>query len=441
MTTHTNLSSGNYLPAPLDALSVIQQQYALLRMAGAVCVVDLHALAMLSNEGAVQKFEPIKRTEAALLINRAVAKQFPGVNAKKISQEFFVSPRTTCYLRVEFNPAGSSENVLNLWLPPSIESQVGCSELIRDFLLNVICSGNKTHFNYLMKYIAHALQYPCDKPGVMVILLGSQGTGKGTLARILRKIWGATFLQVHQIKSVTGDFNASLERAFMVWMDEAVFAGTRGAVESLKSLVTEPVIHINEKFQPARQTNSFHRFFGASNSDFYKMTDRDDRRDFVLRVSDVRKGDHGYWNALNNEIENGGPEAFVRVLIKADLSSFNVREKPNTNELMRQKLKSLPPIQNWWFDCLAHGEIIAGGGWPKFVSTDSAIQGVCEAAGGKASHKPAAIEVAKLLKEFCPSSSKKQATLDGARQRGFLLPALKLARAEFATYMGGEITW
>lgn len=89
----------------------------------------------------------------------------------------------------------------------------------------------------------------------------------------------------------TGEFNSSLERSFIVWLDEAFFEKNRGATDSLKSLVTEPVIHINEKHQPARQINSFHRFFGASNSDFYKATDRDDRRDFVLRVSDSRKGD------------------------------------------------------------------------------------------------------------------------------------------------------
>jgi predicted ATPase len=79
----------------------------------------------------------------------------------------------------------------------------------------------------------------------MVILLGGQGAGKGTLARILRKIWSATYVQVHQIKSITGQFNGSIERAFIVWLDEAIFDKNRGATDSLKSLVTEPVILIN----------------------------------------------------------------------------------------------------------------------------------------------------------------------------------------------------
>lgn len=424
-----------------EPMAAIQQKFALIRLAGGLYVFDSHVLSALTDKGVAEKFVPLKRADATLLITREVAKLFPDANAKQIAREFFVHPSTRCYSGIEFNPAGSNPNYLNLWVPPTALPAKGVSQLIRDFLQCVICSGDKAHYSYLMKYLAHALQFPGEKPGVMLILLGGQGTGKGTFARILRKIWSATYLQVHQIKSITGEFNSSLERSFIVWLDEAFFEKNRGATDSLKSLVTEPVIHINEKHQPARQINSFHRFFGASNSDFYKATDRDDRRDFVLRVSDSRKGDHKYWIALNNEIENGGVEALVHVLLKADLTSFNVRKRPNTNELMRQKLKSLSPAQQWWFDCLSHGEIVNGAGWPAFISTDSAVKGVCAMAGGKASHKPAAIEMAKLLKEFCPSSTKKQQTLDGARQRGFVLPPLKQARAEFETYMGGEVKW
>lgn len=424
-----------------EPMAAIQQKFALIRLAGGLYVFDSHVLSALTDKGVAEKFVPLKRADATLLITREVAKLFPDANAKQIAKEFFVHPSTRCYSGIEFNPAGSNPNYLNLWPPPTALPAKGVSRLIRDFLLHVICDGNEVYFRYLMKYLAHALQFPEEKPGVMLILLGGQGIGKGTLARILSKIWHATYLQVHQIKSITGEFNASLERSFIVWLDEAFFEKNRGATDALKSLVTEPVIQINEKHQPSRQINSFHRFFGASNSDFYKATDRDDRRDFVLRVSESHKGDHKYWNALNHEIENGGVEALVRYLLKIDLSSFNVRNKPNTNELMRQKLKSLSPAQAWWFDCLSRGEVVNRAGWPTFISTDLAIKGVCSTAGGKASHKPAAIEMAKLMKEFCPSSSKKQTTLAGTRQRGFVLPPLKQARSEFANYMGGEMEW
>jgi len=434
------LSSEQKYQAP-NPLAILQQQYALIRLAGALYVFDRYDLELLADNGTALKFEPLRRPDATILMHRTVKNRFPDDNEKAIVKEFFTDPQTTCYTGIDFNPTGTPENILNLYVPHTITPRDGSSKLIREFLLNVICSGNRINFSYLVKYLAHALQRPEEKPGVMVILLGGQGTGKGTLARILQKIWTATFLHVHQIKSVTGEFNATLERAFIVWLDEAIFSGNRCATDSLKSLVTEPFIHINEKHQPARQTKSFHRFFSASNADHYKATDRDDRRDFVLRVSDEHKGNFEYWDPLNLEIENGGVEAMALILLSKDLSKFNVRAKPSTDELMRQKLMSLAPVPRWWYDCLCRNEIIAGDGWPKFLSTDSAINEIFNTAGGKLSQKPAAIEVSKFLTEFCPSCRRKQKTIDGARQRGFLLPTLKQARAEFEIYMGGELTW
>ena len=92
--------------------------------------------------------------------------------------------------------------------------------------------------------MAHALQKPEEKPGVMINLLGGQGIGKGTLGRIFQRIWTATYVQVSNISLVTGSFNAALERAYIVFLDEALFVGDRRASDRLKSLVTEPAINI-----------------------------------------------------------------------------------------------------------------------------------------------------------------------------------------------------
>lgn len=58
---------------------------------------------------------------------------------------------------------------------------------------------------------------------------------------------------------VVCDNRISTERTFIVFMDEAFFAGNRRAADELKSVVTEPTILINEKHQPSRQMNSNHR--------------------------------------------------------------------------------------------------------------------------------------------------------------------------------------
>jgi hypothetical protein len=43
------------------------------------------------------------------------------------------------------------------------------------FLLELISVGNQESYDYLIRYLAHALQFPEEKPEVMIILKGGQG--------------------------------------------------------------------------------------------------------------------------------------------------------------------------------------------------------------------------------------------------------------------------
>lgn len=439
----------------LTPLQALQKRFILLNMDGKLSLVDLVCLSRLDAQGLVSKLNLSNREDGNLLLRRALREQYPAIDGGKVIGDFWTSPETICHSGVVFSPDGNSEHFLNLWVGPTIKPEQGNWLLISTFLLEVICADNQECYTYLIRYIAHALQKPWEKPGILIALLSGQGTGKGTLAHILRKIWSATFLQIHNIDSVTGNFNASLERAYIVFMDEALFSGDRRASDALKSLVTENVIQINEKHQPARQMSSYHRFFAATNAEHFKNTERDDRRDLVLRLSESRKGDHAYWQALNHEIDHGGVEAMAHDLMAMDLSEFNVRDKPNTNELLEQKLQSLGSIQRWWFDCLYRAQIdnedVSASfeelkaeykPWPDFISTAVASKGVYEVAGGRVFKKPSALDFARTFKDLCPSAVHTQRTIArGARFRGFNLPTLQQARIDFDTYIGGKVKW
>jgi hypothetical protein len=424
----------------LGPLATIQHQFALINLNGRLWVLDKTCLEAKPDQPA-GKLALSNRSDGSLLIERAMIAQFPNENASKTVRDFLTGPDTVCYRDVEFNPAGTTEGYLNLWIGPTATPQAGDWQLISDFLLDIICNGDGNAHQYLIRFLAHALQHPADKPGVVIVMLGGQGSGKGTFGRILRKIWGATYLQVHNMDAVTGNFNGSLERAFIVFMDEALFVGDRRSTDAFKSLVTEPVIHVNEKHQPARQIRSYHRYFVATNAGHWKHTEKDDRRDFVLRISEERKGDHGYWRVLHHAIEDGTVEAMMRDLLVMDLSGFNVRDKPETRELLVQKLQSLDAIPRWWYDCLQAGSMSDGGEWPEFIGTADTIEGIVEFSGNKLFRKPAAIDLIRAMHKLCPSSHKKQRKTDFGRQRGLALPSLERAREEFERYIGGAIEW
>ena len=434
---------------PLNALQVLQTKYALINLNGRVFTYDQQRLETTAGQPA-QKLELSGQGDATILLKRTIKAKFPNNIDKGTVTEFFESPETTLYEGVEFNPKSNNKNYLNLWVGPYRKAKKGEWPTIDAFLLNVICDGDESSYNYLINYIAHALQKPEEKPGVMIILLGGQGIGKGTFGRLMQKIWTSTYLQVSNIDAITGNFNGALERSYIVFMDEALFAGDRKSSDALKSLVTEPLILINEKHQPARQTQSYHRFIAATNATHLKHTDNDDRRDFVLQVSDRHKDDHHYWNELDYEMNHGGIEAFMYDLLERDLSSFNVRAKPSTAALLEQKLLSLGPIERWWHNCLEygeveviseHGNIIMSGKWTDFHETSSLVKYVMEFSGGKLFRKPTPKDIVSTLKKICPSITSGQETTGGFRRRGLWLPKLHVARKEFETYIGGSLSW
>ncbi len=426
-----------------DALQAVQQIFALISLGGKVGIIDLRVLSARNADGTAAFLAVMSRPDGLLLIERYLSSEYPQVDARSILAKFVRDKGTTLYSGVEFNPQATTHGTLNLWVGMTVTPTAGGWNLIKELLLNVLCGGRTSEYQYLLSYIAHAIQKPWEKPGVMLVMLGGQGIGKGTLARILQRIWAATFLHVHRIKQVVGDFNGSLERAYVVFLDEALFAGDRASSDALKSLVTEQTISINEKHQPSRQIRSYHRFICATNADWFKNTERDDRRDFVLRVSESRKGDHAFWDALNEEIYSGGVEAFVHDLLKMDLSGFNVRAKPNTRELTEQKLRSIDKFPRWWFDCLSRGAISSNGTeWPDFVSTSSLLAGFKEAeAHVRAFKLPIERDIKANMVSLCPSATAEQGMEGMHRRRGYRLPELATARNDFERYIGDRIEW
>lgn len=426
-----------------DALAAVQNKYALISLGGKVGIIDKHELEATNIDGTAAYLVVMSRIDGGLLVQRYLTSEHPQVDSKGTLAAFMLSKDTAQYNGVEFNPRNTTPNVLNLWVGPTIEPKVGEWPLIHTLLHDVLCGCRESEYQYLIGYLAHALQHPWEKPGVMIILLGGQGIGKGTLAKLLRRIWSATFLQVNRIKQVVGDFNGSLERAYIVFLDEALFAGDRNSSDALKSLVTEPTISINEKHQPARQITSYHRFFSATNADHFKATDRDDRRDFVLRVSEHRKGDYGFWNALNAEIENGGAAAFTHDLMAMDLTGFNVRAKPNTRELTEQKLQSLEKFPRWWFDCLSQGKIHDGNNeWPDFVSSATLLRMFSEAEKPVRTYKQLIDrDIVSFMTKMCPSAKREQGMEGSCRRRGYIMPDVEIARSDFEKYIGDSVEW
>jgi hypothetical protein len=188
--------------------------------------------------------------------------------------------------------------------------------------------------------MACAVQHPHRQGEVAVVFRGKEGTGKGVAAKEFGRLLGAHFRHVVHAKHLTGHFNAHLQQCSVLFADEAFFAGDRSHESILKALITEETLLIESKgIDPFPVRNCVHLIM-SSNSDWVIPAGADARRYFVLNVGDARIQDHGYFAAITAEMDSGGREALLDLLLGRDLSGFNVRLVPQTKALAEQKQHS-----------------------------------------------------------------------------------------------------
>ncbi len=260
---------------------------------------------------------------------------------------------------VTFNPDNKTPRpgILNLWKGYSIEPRQGDWSIMKDLIRTILCDGDQVKHDYLMGWMARMIQFPAQQGEVAVVMKSGEGTGKGTLARALLKIIGQHGLAISNAKHLISNFNGHLRDAIFLFADEAFFAGDRAHVGVLKSIITEPYLTVEAKFQNAAQMPNFLHIMMASNEEWVIPASVDARRFFVLDVSEAVKNNHEYFRNLNDQMEAGGYEAMLYDLMHYDLSQFNVRDVPRTKGLQQQQKLSLSTVDLWWKECLDRGYV------------------------------------------------------------------------------------
>ena len=272
--------------------------------------------------------------------------------------------------RLALIPSGPCPpDTYNLWRGFGVEPKAGSWARIRQHLLEVVCAGNEDDCDWLLGWMARAVQHPDLHAETAVVLRGPKGTGKGTLGKILRQLFRQHALHISNPAHFTGRFNGHLVDVLFLFVDEAFWAGDKSGEGTLKALVTEPTIAVEPKFVNMFQVRNRLKILMASNADWVVPATSDERRYFVLDVSECRRGDREYFNRLNEAIDGDELPAFLAYLLDFDLSGFDFRSPPHTQGLNQQKLAGADSVTSFWLDCLTNGEIIGSGetDWPEDV--------------------------------------------------------------------------
>jgi hypothetical protein len=247
-------------------------------------------------------------------------------------------------------------NIKNLWKGFGVKPVKGDWSLMRRHLYSVICSSNPEYFLYLIGWFAFCVQRPSELPGVAPVLQGGKGVGKGFVGTHFAKLIGRNHsMHITNAKHLVGGFNSHLRGRIFLFADEAFYAGEKQNESVLKGLITEPTITIEGKGRDALQARNMLHVLMASNNDKVISASGDERRYFMLQVSNKHAQDASYFEPAYKQMANGGLEAWLFDLLEYDLTDFDVRKVPHTGAMHEQKLHGLDTLESWWYQILYNG--------------------------------------------------------------------------------------
>lgn len=253
------------------------------------------------------------------------------------------------------NNIGLRQRHLNLWLGWGVEPAPGDCSIVLDHIQHVIAGGDDRKAEFILDWCADIVQNPTRKPGVAVVLRGSEGTGKSVLGAVLRRLLGPRNVLVNADKDrLLGRFNSALASNILIQAEETFFAGDARTGDALKHLITGQTLEIEVKFGRSFEIESFHRLLITSNHTQVIQASSEARRFVVCDVSDARRGDADYFDrlyAVADGRDDATAQAFMHDLLSRDLSKFQPwaaqQQFLSDKALVDQKLLSLTPPLAW----------------------------------------------------------------------------------------------
>ena len=358
------------------------------------------------------------------------------------------------YDGIGFSPADKlAPNMLNLWRGFAVEAKPGDWSHLRRHIFAVTCRENPVYFAAIMSFLADIVQRPEERHNTSVVTIGMPGSGKTTPPWFFSELIPNNRALITKGHMLTGKFNAPLERALFAHLEEAFWAGDRGAEGVLKSLGSEPFHMIERKGLDAVMVPNYARLWMNSNNDWVVPVRPGDRRFLVLRgldtyatsvASDAERRAH--FDPIYAQMGADGLAAMLYHLQHLRQPEWiDLRSPIKTPWLEEQREATMGTWETWLQHVLQEGVITAdsgsdfafgeGGQTGLSVPKDTALWSLHafarDSRRGKGIDQAA---LAKYLKKYGVQSTRPR---DGmGRKRCYEFPPLEVMRERFSAEYG-----
>jgi hypothetical protein len=299
-----------------------------------------------------------------------------GKHLIELGQWWLKHPERRQHFGLVFEPGNELvvDGKLNLWTGWGVEAKRGDWSLMREHIFEVLAARDDDVDAYIVNWLAWAVQHPDQQPETALVFLGKRGTGRGTLGNAMCRIFGNHALHITSTNHLVGRFNAHLRQCAFLFADEAYAVADRTAEGRLKGLITEATIPVEGKGKDVISVPNHLHVMMASNEDWVVPAGEIERRFVVQEVADNHAQEEAWFKPLYEQLNDGGLEAMLFDLLNRDLGDWHPRKIVRTAALAAQQAKSLSPFDAWWQDLLQDGSLPAGDAAGQVISGDYRVR-------------------------------------------------------------------
>jgi hypothetical protein len=306
-----------------------------------------------------------------------------------------------------------------------------------------VCQGDEKVYRWVLGFLAHLVQKPWEKPHVALVLRGLKGTGKNFFIERICDLIQSHAMVAARKRFLTGTFTAHLERLLLFVLDEAFWSGDKEVEGVLKDLITGSQHQIERKGLDTYTVRNLTRVVILGNEEWLVPASQDERRFCVLNVGNGRRQDTAFFQKLKADLDAGGSYLLLKYLQAYDLTGFDVNKAPDTDGLLDQKLASLTPFEQWWYDCLTQGRMVGGDfgeEWPTDVTKDRMRKTfrIYMKERNATIRLPTDVQIGKIMRGLAPAMKSKQIKGQGYV---YVFPPIDECRAEFERCLGRRMVW
>lgn len=280
------------------------------------------------------------------------SKKGDGVVELSVAKEWLTHPHARRYSDVIFDPSTMEECIitpagkaLNTWR--GIESKPGNVQPFLDLTAYVFSKLPPQHRDFALKLLAYKFQNPAEKVPIATVIVGAkQGSGKSLWARCIMLAAGQ-YGKMIDSPALQSGFNGWCENSLVVVLDEATPEDVTKGAQSLKKLISDKRVYLNEKYRAARQIDSHAMFILTSNDPSVGAYAQSDRRMFVVGAPAPNTDLHEFYMPIVDWLDTpDAPLAIADYLINLPLKGWRPPPfPPETAEKVIARQESMTEVE------------------------------------------------------------------------------------------------